>query len=132
MKLVLNILAATLIATSAFAADIAGNWKTERPTSINPYAMAIGHVTFDAETITYRSECIYDRGPVVEASVVADVEYKETSFNILKTVRNETRDNGYACSAYLTEGRVSYRLREDGRLVLFNPRYNWRMVLIKE
>ncbi len=110
--------------------QILGEWKTERPTRINPYAVAYGEVFFTEGSVVYKSICSYHNGPVVEAVVEAPVDYHDDSFRILESKREITYDGHYSCEAYVSEGRIHYKLRH-GKLYLANYPTGWRMTLIR-
>jgi hypothetical protein len=143
MKHLIALLAMTLIGAPALAHEdhhpdpqppvevgIYGQWKTERPTRINPYAVAYGEVLFSEGKITFKSICSYHHGPIVTAIVEAAAEYRAGSFRILETKREINYEEGYSCEAYLSEGRIHYR-EMDGKLYLASHNTGWRMTLIR-
>lgn len=111
--------------------DLLGGWKTERPTRMNPYAVAYGEVEFTETSVVYTSICSYHNGPVLTASVEAPVEYRHHSFRILRSEHQITHEDGFSCEAYLGEGPISYR-HDDGKLYLASYRTGWRMTLLRK
>jgi hypothetical protein len=108
-----------------------GTWRSERPTSETPYAIATGEVTFDEDSITYESTCSYYRGPVVKATVTAEVEYGDNMFYIPRSVQVREDDHGFTCDAFLSQGHYDIRMFGDSKLVLFNRATGWRMTFIR-
>lgn len=108
-----------------------GTWKTELPTGETPYAIATGEVTFDQDSITYQSTCSYYRGPVVKASVTAEVEYGDNELYIPRSVQVREENYGFTCDAFLSQGQYEIHMFGDAKLVMFNRATGWRMTFIR-